>query len=450
MNKEQNLDPAETAEVVAQTTALSKIDNPPPALVEKQPITATQAKIDAIADLTHSAYARAGTLDLTKEESEALQLDFLDEAFKPGADGKEHLIYIEHAYLRNRLTEVFGMGKWAIVPRRSWSEKFILPANKTRSETEGERVYVEAMLIIRGCFVAEAIGDMAYYPKNNAQNYGDAVEGAKTAALRRCCKEFGIGLQAWKKDFCQGWADRTREKSRSPLLNRPPVKPLSRDPDPAPKPEPKKPSGIDDRYREKMIKEILAGPEMANRKVVQEYFKKLGQIIPTETVEDLPLRFVPSTKEEMDSMVSCIIAFQDGSEAVSAFDPHGEADVTPKVPRGTKPVEVPREAVARKSDVAGVADDEMWYDVIVPIPHKGQKRDDYLKNPDTIGSLYDARHDDEDARKRLWGMVNHYEPKGWTKRDGTEMPASKSDHEFRAALDQFNDWFEATHPDERL
>jgi hypothetical protein len=34
------------------------------------------------------------------------------------------------------------------------------------------------MLLIRGCFVAEAIGDMDYFPHNAKTNYGDAVEGA--------------------------------------------------------------------------------------------------------------------------------------------------------------------------------------------------------------------------------------------------------------------------------
>ena len=92
----------------------------------KAPITASQAKIDAIADLTHSAYQKAATLKITAEESDALRKDFPDEAFKPGAAGKENLIYIEHAFLRDRFTEVFGMGQWAIIPRNRWEEKFTI------------------------------------------------------------------------------------------------------------------------------------------------------------------------------------------------------------------------------------------------------------------------------------------------------------------------------------
>jgi hypothetical protein len=187
---------------------LTKIEESPEQIGLEQAIdrpkgplqTPAQAKVDAIASLTMTAYAKAATLALTDTEIAELGADFPDEAFKPGASGKEHLIYIEHAFLRERLNKVFRPGQWSIIPRNRWAEPFT-----TKSGTEGSRVYVEAMLVIRGAFVSEAIGEMEYYPSNAAQNYGDAVEGAKTAALRRCCKELGVGLQSWKKDFQDGW-----------------------------------------------------------------------------------------------------------------------------------------------------------------------------------------------------------------------------------------------------
>lgn len=173
----------------------------------KPQVTAAQAKIEAVANLTAAAYAKASELRLTPKEIAKLQADFPDEAFKPGAAGKEQLIYIEHAFLRDRLNQVIGPGQWALIPRSRWAEDY-----QTFKGTQASRVYVEAMLMVRGCFVAESVGEMSYFPKNESQNYGDAVEGAKTAAFRRCCKEFGIGLQAWKKDWCQGWWDRRNSK----------------------------------------------------------------------------------------------------------------------------------------------------------------------------------------------------------------------------------------------
>jgi hypothetical protein len=176
-------------------------------MTESKPgITAAQAKIEAVANLTASAYSKASELRLTPEETAALQADFPDEAFKSGAAGKENLIYIEHAYLRDRLNSVFGCGQWSIVQRSRWAEDFSYFSKG--QHVSGTRIYVECMLLIRGCYVAENIGDMDYYPKNHQTNYGDAVRGATTQALRRCCADLGIGLQAWKKDWCNGWWDR--------------------------------------------------------------------------------------------------------------------------------------------------------------------------------------------------------------------------------------------------
>src|SRR5262249_1520578 len=81
-------------------------------------------------------------------------------------------------------------------------------------KTNAVKVYCRAMLIVRGCYVGEAVGDMDYYTNNASQNYGDAFEGAKTAAFRRCAKEFGIGLQAWRKRWCEGGMQRKKKAPR--------------------------------------------------------------------------------------------------------------------------------------------------------------------------------------------------------------------------------------------
>ena len=208
MNDPKTIDiPSETSQAVAVRSEPGAVGAAmaPEDIPARAPVTAAQAKIDAVASLTMAAYQKAATLVITPEQSAALGADFPDEAFKPGAAGKEHLLYIEHAFLRDRLSSVFGMGQWAIIPRNRWAEEFT-----TAKGTPGSRVYVEAMLVIKGCFVGEAVGAMEYYPKNESQNYGDAVEGAKTAAFRRCAKELGVGLQAWKKDWCDGWWARRR------------------------------------------------------------------------------------------------------------------------------------------------------------------------------------------------------------------------------------------------
>ena len=314
---------------------------------QKPPITASQAKIDAIADLTHSAYQKAGTLNLAKEESEQLQADFPDEAFKAGAAGKENLIYIEHAFLRDRFIKVFGMGAWALIPRSRWAEPFTIPARTGKDSVEGSRVYVEAMLVIRGCFVAEAIGEMEYYPKNASQNYGDAVEGATTAAFRRCAKGFGVGLQAWKKDWCEGWWARKRasmSQNRTRALAASQNAPGSTG-QPAgtaiATPRPKAPVAplrvATSATREWMINAIMANPDQVHHKAANEYFQKIGQLLPNEVVGELPLRFVPNSKVELAQLHNCLGNFVDGGDAVRAFEPHGEAEETKGPKEGIPP-----------------------------------------------------------------------------------------------------------------
>jgi len=163
-------------------------------------MTPEQSRQAAVSNLITTSLARAGTLLLTSDESKKLIAEFPDSDFQPGAGGNAALIYIEHAALRNRLNGVLGLGQWALIVRETWNENF-----KTAKGQACQRVYARVMMMIRGCYVGEAVGDMTFYPNNGVQNYGDAFEGAKTAAFRRCAKEFGIGLQAWQKDWCAGW-----------------------------------------------------------------------------------------------------------------------------------------------------------------------------------------------------------------------------------------------------
>lgn len=138
---------------------------------------------------------------LKSEEMKLLLEDFPDSDFQRGAGGNQNLIYLEHAALRRRLSEVVGLGQWRFEVVKSWSEEFAA-GNPPKPAV---RVYIEGKLIIRGVQFGSAIGDGVYYKSNAASNYGDGYESAKTYSFRRCCKDFGIGLQAFSKDFCDGW-----------------------------------------------------------------------------------------------------------------------------------------------------------------------------------------------------------------------------------------------------
>lgn len=176
--------------------------------------------------------------------------------------------------------------------------------------------------------------------------------------------------------------------------------------------------------------------------LLREFFTKAGCLEGQEDLKDLPLRFVPISKEEMTDLVAAVTDFGNGADAKLPYEAHyGAGFADPANPAK------PPEPVTPK-------DDEAWRDAIVPIPPKGMKRADYIKKPETIGQLYDMRHGQDEesqaARQRLWGFVNHFEPKGWQKSDGTEMPPNDADVKFRQDLDDFAEWFEKKHPGEKL
>lgn len=165
--------------------------------------TAIEARTDSVARILDSAYQQASKVNLTNEERVALLADFPDEEVQTGADGNADLLYIEHMSIRMRLLKVLGPGGWALITRRIWVEQF-----KTSKGGDAFRLYAECVLLIRGCFAGEGIGTGMYYLNNAKQDYADASESAKSFALRRAAKEFGVGLQVWNKSWCKAWKQR--------------------------------------------------------------------------------------------------------------------------------------------------------------------------------------------------------------------------------------------------
>lgn len=185
------------------------------------------------------------------------------------------------------------------------------------------------------------------------------------------------------------------------------------------------------------------------RDLATEYFQKLTNpdvIIPTETLSDVPLWAIPVSWAEMRALKEKIAGFGNGEDATWAYE------VERLEPSGLKPlpkmVEKAVETVTNRAK-----DPEWWRKVIISVPRKGMKRDEYLKKPDTIGSLFDLRHGSDDeaqaARERLFGLVNNWEcaPREY---NGKIYQPSEADKACREALDAFAEWFEKNHPEEKL
>lgn len=108
------------------------------------------------------------------------------------------IVYVPGVYYRRQLTKAFGAGAWAIVPRQ--------PAR-----VMGDVVVYPGALYILGRFVAEAVGECTYRQNSN-MSYASCVEGAKTDALSRCCKDLGMATELWDAAWRDRWKADYAEK----------------------------------------------------------------------------------------------------------------------------------------------------------------------------------------------------------------------------------------------
>ncbi len=310
-------------------------------------VPATQSPLAArdagIAAYLASAYGKAGTLRLTTEETKLLKADFPDDAFVTGAAGKESLIYIDPRRLRDRMDEALGLGGWSLVPIRTWTEEY-----KT-STGPAIRVYRECVLIVRGVFITQATGDMSYFPSNQSQNYGDAYQGAESHSLRRCLKNFGIGLQAYSKVFQAGWFERQRAGNAPGRTATSPPPSTSTPPKQTPPAgsqaaKPTTPKIATANTRAFVLDQLGCTEEGVARNTLHGYLVALGWLENEKTVEQWPARFVPISKEEIEALKVGLGAFSLSGIATRPYQPHGldpatlqGIPVTPVAPKAAAP-----------------------------------------------------------------------------------------------------------------
>lgn len=194
--------------------------------------------------------------------------------------------------------------------------------------------------------------------------------------------------------------------------------------------------------REWMLMHLNAEKGQPAEGITVKYFRALGKILPTENLADLPCRFVAGNHFQLRALEKAIADFDGGAVAKEAFAPHvetGEGKTT-----GEATPEKKKEPPSPAVTAAAAKDPEWFFDVIVHVPPKGMKKAEYMKNPHTIGWLYEQRHESEDARKRLFGFVHNYEAVGWTDSSQKFHPPTESDKTLRLALDAFAE-FEEKH-----
>lgn len=445
-----------------------------------EPSSSQQLRTVEVSQALEPAYAKASQLELTDAEIAALTEPFPDSAVE--IRPHDGLIYIPHIEISNRLNKVLKPGKWALVCRRHWLENSVM--------------YGEHVLLIRGCFVGESVGGHPYVASNPKTNYSDSLESTAAEALRRICgKRLSCGSQVWVPEYARQWVAKYGVQERGKWYKRTNPSGQSQPADPQPDPEddnvsfetlppaktpqdapaanttsvkpkssaPAKPAPAagaieaTEEQKAKLIAQLEAEPE--GRLKATLYYIEIGAILPTEKLEDVGLRFIPRTVSQMRELglrIETLANHGRAEKCVWFFDHLGAA------PKASGTSAAPTATDTRVSGATkGAApsqpkpkDPEWWRDVIITVPRKGMSRDAYLRDPDTIGSLYDMRHgNDEDAqaaRQRLYGMVHSWEPKPWKKRSGEEVPPSAADVNCRAALDAFWQFWEQNHPDEKF
>jgi predicted transcriptional regulator len=137
-------------------------------------------------------YAGASLLKITPEEQEKLLVAFDEKMIELRPDG---LIYLPQTFWRQRLNQSFGIGQWCLIVKNSFKD----------SNTEKDKLYVEGVLMARGCYIATAVGEAELHTDNPLQSWASVFESAKSDCITRCCKDLSIASELWQPQFIKRW-----------------------------------------------------------------------------------------------------------------------------------------------------------------------------------------------------------------------------------------------------
>jgi hypothetical protein len=258
--------------------------------------TARENRVIEISAALEPAYAKAGTLEITEDEIAKLTAPFDDkDVEKRPHDG---LFYIPHILISDRLTRIFGPGKWTML--RRWEN------------IENNTIFAEWVMIVRGVYIGESVGAHQYHPTNPKQNYSDALESTRGEALRRIAgKYLSCGSQVWSPAYCRGLNAPKASTTNQKVAEQPPT---------PPKPVASIPSATAVPVEAKELLPKIATAETLKwflqrieettlQKEFCEYACERGIMLTSETLEDWPLDKVPTSKRAFAALLHDVEEF---------------------------------------------------------------------------------------------------------------------------------------------
>ena len=135
-------------------------------------------------------YSGASLLSISDKEQKKLLAAFDTNMIEIRPDG---LIYLPQVFWRQRLNETFGIGQWCLIIKGN------------TKDPERSKLYLEGVLMVRGCYMATAVGEAEYHDNNKGQSWASVWESAKSDCITRCCKDLGIASLLWQPQFSQQW-----------------------------------------------------------------------------------------------------------------------------------------------------------------------------------------------------------------------------------------------------
>lgn len=108
-------------------------------------------------------------------------------------------LYLDWRWYADRLTDAFGPMGWSLLPTVDSSN------NPNPPMIKDDVAYREFFLKVEGRFVGSALGECGYKPTNKRMTFGDAVEGAKSNSLSRCCKVLSMARELYDEAWREAW-----------------------------------------------------------------------------------------------------------------------------------------------------------------------------------------------------------------------------------------------------